>query len=199
MKRPLSIIFSGVVFATVIVAALALSMQKLMQWKNAGSTAAAPPQEVVSANSKNSPTIVGTDHPVPVDPPRQLASRPKPKAPNPPATPVPQASALVENDSRHQGEAPSDNASRHQAVSQSDNASRSEAESPVELVREKAEQAREKAERLRARVEALYQSRRISEAEYKQAQAEYQHELAEYENRIAKLRSTTTGTGAANE
>ena len=210
MKRPLSIIFAGVVFTAVIVAALALSMQKLMQPKSPSSMAAAPPKEVVSGNAKASPTIVGTDHPVSVSPPQQLADTPNPwarirlaqgtlNAPNPPLTPVPQASALVENASHHQAESPSDNAARHQTESLVGNSTSGEAESPAELVREKAEQAREEAERLSARVESLYQSRQISEAAYKQGQAEYQHKLAEYEDRIAKLRGATTSTGAANE
>ena len=144
MKRPLSIILSGAVFTAVIVAALALSMQKLMQPKSASSTAAAPRQEVASGSSKTSPTIVGTDHPVPVSPPPQVAATPNPStrtrlaqgklnAPNQPATPVPQDSALVENDSRHQAESPFDDASQRQAASQSDNASSREAESPAEL------------------------------------------------------------------
>ena len=198
MKRPLSIIISGAVFISVIAEALTLSMVKLMQPKSAPSTAAAPSQEIVSAGSKPSPTIVGTDHPVPVSPALQPLATAE-LAPNPPATPVPQASALVENTPDHQVESPSDNASRHQTEPLADNSSSREAESPAEIAREKAEQDREKAERLRARIEALYQSRRISEAAYKQGQAEYQHELAEYENRITKLRSAATGTGAANE
>ena len=186
MKRPLSIAISAAVFTSVIAGALTFSALKLMQPKTAPSTAA-PPKDVVSASAKAAPTIVGTDHPVPISPPLQLAASPKLNPPNPPATPVPQASALVEN------------ASQREAESLSDNVSEQEAESPAELSREKVEQSRERAERLRARVEALYQAHRISEAAYKQGQAEYQHELAKYEDQIAKLHSATTGTGASNE
>jgi hypothetical protein len=199
MKRPLSIILSSAVFTSVIAGAVAFSTLKLMQPKGALSNAAAPAKEVVSTSSKASPTIVGTDHPVPVTPPLQLAASAKPRASNPPAKPVPQASALVENASRHQAESPSGNTSRHQAESLADNSYRGEAESPAELGRERAEQARENAERLRARVEDLYQAHRISETAYKQGQAEYQHALAKYEDQIAKLRGATTGTGATND
>jgi len=199
MKRLLSIALSGVVFTSVIAGAVTFSMLKLLESKSAISTAAAPAKEVVSTSSKASPTIVGTDHPVPVSPPLQSAASPKPSASNPPATPVSQASALVENASRRQAESPSDNTSRREAESLADNASRYEAESPAELVREKAEQAREKAERFRARVEDLYQEHRISETAYKQGQAQYQYELAKYEDQIAKLRAAPTGTGATNE
>jgi type IV secretory pathway VirB10-like protein len=197
MKRPLSIILSSAVFTSVIAGAVAFSTLKLMQPKGAISNAAGPAKEVVSTSSKPFPTIVGTDHPVPVTPPLQLAASPKPRASNPPAKPVPQASALVENTSQHQDESPSANISRHQAESLADN--RGEAESPANLRREKAEQARENAERLRARVEDLYQAHRISETAYKQGQAEYQHALAKYEDQIAKLRGATTGTGATND
>jgi type IV secretory pathway VirB10-like protein len=185
MKRPLSIILSIAVFTSVIAGAVAFSTLKLMQPKGAISNAAAPAKEVVSTSSKASPTIVGTDHPVPVTPPLQLAASPRPRASNPPAKPVPQASALVENTSQQQAESLADN--------------RGEAGSPANLRREKAEQARENAERLRARVEDLYQAHRISETAYKQGQAEYQHALAKYEDQIAKLRGATTGTGATND
>jgi type IV secretory pathway VirB10-like protein len=204
MNRPLSIILSSAVFTSVIAGAITFSTLKLMQPKGATSTAAAPAKEVVSRSSKASPAMVGTDHPVPVTPPLQLAASPKPKAFNPkpfnpPATPVPQASAVVENASRHQAESPSDNTSRHPAESLADNSYSREPESPAELVRERAEEARESAERLRARVEDLYQAHRISETAYKQGQAEYQHALAKYEDQIAKLRGTTTATGATND
>jgi len=177
MKRSLSIVFSGVVFTSVIAGALTISMLKLMPSKSAGSTAGEVPQAVVSSISTASPSpaIVGTDHPVPVTPPLQVAASPKPKTPNPPSTPASQVSAVAGNDSHY------------------------EAESPSELTRQKAEQAREKAERMRARVEDLYQEHRISEAAYKQGQAEYQRELAQYGNQIARYHSTTAGTGAANE
>jgi hypothetical protein len=199
MKRPFSIVLSGVLFTSVIAGAVTFSTLKLLQSKSATSTAAGPPKEVVSTSSKASPMIVGTDHPVPVSPPLQLAASPKLNVSKPPPTPVPQASALVENASRHQPESPSDNPSRHGAESLADNASRYETESPAELVRERAEQARESAERLRARVEDLYQAHRISETAYKQGQAEYQHQLAKYEDQIARLRAGTNGTGATNE
>jgi hypothetical protein len=198
MNRPLSIVLSAAVFTSVIAGALTLSTLKLMQPKSASSTAASP-QALVSANSKASPTIVGTDHPVPVNPPLQLAASPRSKAPNARATPVPRASALVENASGHPSASPSNNTSRREAESVAANASRDEAESPAELVRERAEQARESAERIRSRVEGLYQAHRISETAYKQGQAEYQHALAKYEDQIAKLRTATTGTGAAND
>jgi hypothetical protein len=198
MNRPLTIVLSAAVFTSVIAGALTLSALKLMQRKGASSTAASP-QALVSANSKASPTIVGTDHPVPVNPPLQLAASPRSKPPNARATPVPRASALVENASGHPFASPSNNAFGHETESLSDNASRYEAESPAEIVREKAEQAREKAENLRARVEKLYQAHRISETAYKQGQAEYQHELAKYEDQMAKLRGATTGTGSAND
>lgn len=193
MKRSLSIILSGAVFTSVIAGAVAFSTLKLLESRSAAS------KEVVSTSSKASPTIVGTDHPVPVNPPVQLAARPKSKAPNPRATPVPQASALVENASGHPSASPSNKASRQEAESLSDNTSRDEAESPAEIVREKAEQARERAESLRARVEELYQAHRISETAYKQGQAEYQHELAKYEDLIARLRDANNGTGTSNE
>jgi hypothetical protein len=199
MKRPLSIILSSAVFTSVIAGAITFSTLKLMQPKGATSTAAAPAKEVVSTSSKASPAMVGTDHPVPVTPPLQLAASPKPKASNRPATPVPQASAVVENASRQQAESPSDNISRHPAESLADNSYSREPESPAELVRERAEEARESAERLRARVEGLYQAHRISETAYKQGQAEYQHALAKYEDQIAKLRGTTNATGATND
>ena len=197
MNRPLRIVLSAAVFTSVIAGALTLSALKLMQPKGASSTAASP-QALVSANSKASPTIVGTDHPVPVNPPLQLAASPRSKAPNARATPVPRASALGENVASHPSASPS-NTSRHEAESLADNASRDEAESPTELVRERAEQARESAERLRERVENLYQAHRISETAYKQGQAEYQHALAKYEDQIARLRTSTDGTGATNE
>jgi type IV secretory pathway VirB10-like protein len=203
MNRPLSLAIAAAVFTSVIAGALTLSTLKLMQPKSASSTAASP-QALVSANSKVSPTIVGTDHPVPVNPPQQLAASPKSKAPNPRVTPVPRASALVENASDHPSASPStaspsNNTSRREAESLADNASRDEAESPAEVVREKAEQARESAERIRSHVEDLYQAHRISETAYKQGQVEYQHALAKYEDQIAKLRTATDGTGAANE
>jgi type IV secretory pathway VirB10-like protein len=198
MKRPLSIIVSSAVFTSVIAGAVTFSMLKLMQPKGGISTAAAPSKEVVSTSSKPSATMVGTDHPVPVSPPLQSAASPKPIVSNSPATPVPQASALVENDSHHQAESPSDNTSGHEAESLADNSSSREAESPAELGRERAEQARENAEHFRARVEDLYQAHRISETAYKQGQAQYQHELAKYEDQIAKLRANT-GTGATDE
>ncbi|MBV8483791.1 MAG: hypothetical protein JO077_13115 [Verrucomicrobia bacterium] len=199
MKRPFSIVLSVAVFTSVIAGALTFSTLKLMQPKSASSTAAAPTKEVVSASSKASPTIVGTDHPVPVNPPLRLAASPKSKASNPRATPVTPDSALVENASGHQSASPSTNDSRHEAESLADNASSREADSPAEIVREKAEQARERAEDLRARVEELYQAHRISETAYKQGQAEYQHALAKYEDQIAKLRGATIGTGATND
>jgi hypothetical protein len=199
MNRPLSIALSATVFTSVIAGALTLSTLKLMQPKSAPSTAASP-QAVVSANSKTSPTIVGTDHPVPVNPPVQLTARAKSKSANPRATPVPQASALVENASGHSSASPSKTPFLHDADALSDNSSRSEAESPVEVVREKAEQARERAENLRARVEELYQAHRISETAYKQGQAQYQHELAKYEDQMARLRgANNTDTGTTND
>jgi len=198
MNRPLRIVLSATVFTSVIAGALTLSALKLMQRKGA-SSAAASPQALVSANSKASPTIVGTDHPVPVNPPLQLAASPRSKAPNARATPVPRASALVENASGHPSPSPSNNAFGHEAESLSDNASRDEAESPAEIVREKAEQAREKAENLRARVEELYQAHRISETAYKQGQAEYQHALAKYEDQMARLRGTNAEMGTTND
>jgi hypothetical protein len=174
MKRLLSLILSGAVFTAVIAGALSFSMLRLFQSKSAVSGATAPSPALVSASSA-SPTIVGTDHPVPVNPPPQVTTTPERQTLMLAATPSPQKSGLAENDSR------------------------SETESPVEIVREKAEQARENAERLRARVEDLYQAHRISEAAYKQGQAEYHHELAKYEDQIAKIRTEMTGTGTANE
>jgi hypothetical protein len=144
-------------------------------------------KKVVSASlaASPSPTIVGTDHPVPVNSPQQLADISKYKAPNPPATPYKATNP------------PSTSTPQPSAVAETD--SQDEAETQSELVREKAEHAREKAEQLRARIEDLYQAHRISVAAYKQGQAEYLHELANYENQIAKLRSASTGTGAADE
>jgi hypothetical protein len=216
MKRPLSIVLSAAVFTSVIAGALTLSTLKLMQPKT-GSTAAAPPKDLVSASAKASPAMVGTDHPVAVNSPLRSASgprlsdrafldkresrsaSPKSNAPNLPATPIPEASALVENASRHQPASPSTNTSRHEAETEADNASSREADSPAEIVRENAEQSRERAENLRARVEELYQAHQISETAYKQGQAEYQHALAKYEDQIAKLRGPTSGTGGTND
>ncbi|HEX4200794.1 MAG TPA: hypothetical protein VHY59_04695, partial [Chthoniobacterales bacterium] len=137
--------------------------------KPAGATS---PQGVVSAGLAASPEIVGTDHPISVNPTPELAPTPKHKVSNS-LTPSPQTSNLAENDSQPQ---PS-----------------------REFVRAKAEQTRKQAERLRAHVEGLYQRHRISEADYKKGQAEYQHKLTAYEDLIAKYHSAMTGTGATNE
>ena len=168
MKRSLGIVLLGVLFASVIAGALTLSL-KLLQSKNAS------PPPIAAASFSPSPTIVGTDHPVPAKSPEQSAANSRRKAFNPPMTPIPHASAVAESDSQK------------------------EAASPAKLVREKAEQMRERAEQLRARVEDLYQAHRISAEAYKQGQAEYQHALASYEDQIAKLRGASSGTGAANE
>jgi hypothetical protein len=187
MKRPLSIVLVAAVFTSVIAGALTLSTLKLMQPKSASLTTTAPTKEVVSASPEAAPTIIGTDHPVPVTPQQQLVTGPKLKAFNSPATPVPRASALVENASRHDAQLLADDASAHGAGS------------PAELSREKAEQVRARAERLRAHVEDLYQAHRISETAYRQGQAEYRHELAKYEDQIAKLRGLTDGSGTSND
>jgi ABC-type nickel/cobalt efflux system permease component RcnA len=183
MKRPLSIALAAAVFTSVIAGALTLSTLKLMQPKSASSAMTAPAKEVASA----APTIIGTNHPVPVTPRQQLAASPKLKAFNSSATPAPRDSPLVENNSHHDAQLLADNASAHEAAS------------PAELSREKAEQVRERAERLRSRVEDLYQAHRISETAYKQGQAEYQHELAKYEDQISKLRGATDGSGTSND
>jgi hypothetical protein len=188
VKRSISIVVLGALFTAVVAGALTFSVTRLLSSKSALSTATAgaTDQKVLFASSTASPSpeIAGTDHPVPVNSPAPLAASPRlvatskyktPNPPNPPATPVPQASALAENDPQN------------------------EAESPSEVIREKVEKVRERAERLRSRVEDLYQSRRISLAAYKQGQAEYQHQLAAYENQIAKLHGATGPTGTTNE
>jgi hypothetical protein len=186
VKRSLSIVVLTALFTTVVAGALTFSVMKLLPAKTAlpTATAKATDQKVLldSSTVSPSPEVAGTDHPVPISPPAQPATTPevsalaatsKHKALNPPATPIPSASVIAENDSQN--------------------------DSPTEAVREKAEQVRERAERLRSRVEDLYQSRRISLAAYKQGQAEYQQQLAEYENQIAKLRGATSPAETSNE
>jgi hypothetical protein len=175
MKRSLSTVLWGVLFTSVIAGALTLSMVKLWQKRFAKPAVGTPPQGVVSAGLAASPEIVGTDHPIPVNPTPELTPTPKHKVPNSLTTPSPQISNLTENDSQLQPQ-PS-----------------------REFVRAKAEQTRKKAERMRAHVEGLYQRHRISEAEYKKGQAEYQRELTAYEDQIAKYHGAMTGTGTANE
>jgi type IV secretory pathway VirB10-like protein len=175
MKRSLRIIVAVAVFTSVIAGALTLSTLMLLQSKSAKPMSGAPPKGLVSAGPKNSPEMVGTERPVPVNPTPAETAAPKRKAPNPVKTAPPQSPNLVENDSE-QG-----------------------AETPQEFVREKAEEERQNAERMRARVEELYQRRQISGEAYRKGQAEYQEELAKYEHQIAKYHNATTGTGAANE
>ena len=174
MNRSLSILW-GVLFTSVIAGALTLSMLKLLQPKKAKSEADRLSQELVSASP--APVIVGTEHPVVVNPTPMPAPTPnfRSKAREPLTTPTSQEASLVENDSQL------------------------DPQQPQESARAKAEQAREKAERMRARAEDLYQRRLISEEAYRKCQAEYQEELAKYEDQIAKYHNATTGTGAANE
>ena len=171
MNRSLSMILWGVLFTSVVVGALTLSGLKLLHWREAG--AAAPSQQL--STSQAPPVIVGTEHPIAVNP-----------------TPV------VTPNSRHMSREPLTTATSQKASS-AENGSQPEADSPKELVRAKAEEAREKAERMRAQVEDLYQQRRISEAAYKKAQADYQHELSKYEHQIAKYRGSVPATGADND
>ena len=152
-----------VLFTFVIAVALTFSAVRFSHSRSVGSIElAALLRGIVSASPTAPPVMVGTEHPVPVNPTPVLTTSKKHGLPKPVTTP---ASEVVENDSRR------------------------EVESPSKSVRERAEQRREEAEQMRARVEHLYQKHLISEAAYKTGQAEYQREICKYEHQIAKYHS----------
>ena len=103
-------ILSGVLLTIVIAAALTYASVSLMHTSSTRSKKGpALLAEAASVSQIESPVFVGTDHPVPVNSPQQLADISKYKAPNPPATPykapnppstsTPQPSAVAETDS----------------------------------------------------------------------------------------------------
>ena len=163
-ERPLKLILLTILLTSIIAGALTFAAISLLRSKSTS-----------SKEGRTSPTFVGADHPVPVNPPSPLATSPKYKSQNPMTTPVPQPSAVVEKDSG------------------------AEADSPRESMREKAEQARDEAERRRAHAEDLYQSHLISAEAYRKAQAEYQREMLEYQNQLAEYHRAVNATGATNE
>jgi hypothetical protein len=170
-KRSLTTILLGVLPAFILGGALTFSAVNLLHSKGAGAQeGTAPPQKAVSTTSTASPVMVGTDHPVPVNPTPPLTISAGDKSPNPVTAPVPQALAVAEHDSGR------------------------EQESQSKAGREKTEQAREEAEQKRARVEHLYQRHLISEEAYKKGLAEYERAMAKYKDQIEKYRSTTSGT-----
>jgi hypothetical protein len=170
-KRSLTTILLGVLPAFILAGALTFAAVNLLRSKGAGAQeGTAPPQKTVSANSTASPVMVGTDHPVPVNPTPTLSISAGDRSSNPVTAPVPQAPAVAEHDSGR------------------------EQESQSEAAREKTEQAREAAEQKRVRVEDLYQRHLISEEAYKKGLAEYEQEMAKYKDQIEKYRSTATGT-----
>jgi hypothetical protein len=128
-----------------------------------------------SKEGETSPVIVGTDHPIPANPPTPPATSPKYESRNPMTTPVPQPSAVVQKDSG------------------------TEADSPWESMREKAEQTRDEAESRRAHAEDLYYSHLISAEAYRKTQAEYQREMLKYQNQLAEYHRALNATGATKE
>lgn len=129
-------------------------------------------QPTASANPTTSSPIVGTDHPVAVNP------TPVPTAAiiaGSPTSPTPQPSAVAEKDSP------------------------SEVESPEETARAKIEGVREAAERERERLEDLYQRHLISEDAYAKGQAEYHRQMATYQAQIGKYVTPASQTETANE
>lgn len=171
MKRSLKLILLGILFTSVIAGALTVSLLRLLRSQNPG--LATPQIQVVGADQTSSPTMVGTEHPVPVIQPSFVTA--KPQVPSPSTTPAFQTPKVVANDLRD------------------------EVQSSQKSAREKAEAVRRKAEQLRSRVENLYQSHRISAAAYKKGQAEYRLELAKYEDQIALYRSGPTGIGGFDQ
>ena len=170
-KRSLTTILLGVLPAFILGGVLTFAAVTLLRWKGAGAQeGTAPPQTAVSANSTASPVMVGTDHPVPVNPTPPLTISAGDKSPHPVAAPVPQVPAVAEHDSGR------------------------EQESPSEAARGKTEQARAEAEQKRARVEDLYQRHLISEEAYKKGLAEYERAMAKYKDQIEKYRNTASGT-----
>jgi hypothetical protein len=122
-KRSLTTILLGVLPAFIFVGVMTFAAISLLRSKGAGAQEGTPPpQKAVSANSTASPVMVGTDHPVPVNPTPPLTISAGDKSPNPATAPVPQALAVAEHDSGR------------------------EQESQSEVAREKTEQAREEAE-----------------------------------------------------
>lgn len=168
-------VLSGIIMAEVLALAVVIPLYlKSTAAKHNPAPVAdvAAAQPAASANPTMSPAIVGTDHPIAVNP------TPTPTAAithRSPTSPTPQPSAVVEKDSQ------------------------SEAESPEENAREKLEEAREAAERERDRVEDLYQRHLISEEAYTKGQAEYHHQMATYQAQIGKYLTPAPQTGPTNE
>ena len=156
-ERPLKLILLTILLSSIVAGALTFAAISL---SNKGRTSAA---------------IVGTDHPVPANPPSPPATSPKYKSRNPMTTPVPQPSAVVEKDSG------------------------AEADSTWESMREKAEQARDQAERRRGHAEDQYQRHLISAEAYRKAQAEYQREMLKYQNQLEGYHRAPNATGVTNE
>jgi hypothetical protein len=170
-KRSLTTILLGVLPAFILGGALTFAAVDLLRSNGAGAQeGTTSPQKAVSTNSTASPVMVGTDHPVPVNPTPPLTVSAGDKSPNPATAPVPQAPVVAEHDSGR------------------------EQESQSETAREKTEQAREGAEQKRARVEDLYQRHLISEETYKKGLAEYERAMAKYKDQIEKYRSPASGT-----
>jgi hypothetical protein len=182
-KRSRKVILSCVLLTLILGWALAFAAISLVQSRTAGSKEGTPRPGFASASATAAPLFVGTDHPVPANPTQPATNAAKGMSPNPVTTPVPQPSAIVEEDFPPGVEGNS----------------RSDREWPAEVTREKAEQVREEAEGKRARLEALYQNRLISVEAYKKGLAEYEDQMAKYEHQIAKYHSAVTGAGSANE
>jgi hypothetical protein len=163
-ERPLKLILLTILLSSIIAGALTFAAISLLCSKSTS-----------SKEGRTSPPIVGTDHPVPANPPSPPATSSKYQSRNTMTTPVPQPSAVVEKDSG------------------------AEANSPRESMREKAEHARDEAERRRAHAEDLYQSHLISAEAYRKAQAEYQREMLKYQNQLAEYHRALNATGATNE
>jgi hypothetical protein len=170
-KRSLTTILLGVLPAFILGGALTFAAVNLLRSKGAGAQdGTTPAQKAVSASSTASPVMVGTDHPVPVNPTPLPTISAGDKSSNPATAPVPQESAVAEHDFGR------------------------EQESQSEAAREKTEQAREEAEQKRARVEDLYRRHLTSEEAYKKGLAEYERAMAKYKDQIEKYRSAASGT-----
>jgi hypothetical protein len=160
MKRLRKVILLSFLFSFVIAVALTFSAVRFLHSRSVGSIdMGALLRGFVAASPTAPPVMVGTEHPVPVNPTPVPTTSKKHGLPKAVTTP---ASEVVENDSER------------------------EVESPSESVREKAEQGREEAEQMRARVEHLYQKHLISKEAYKTSQAEYQREIDKYAHQIAR-------------
>jgi hypothetical protein len=108
-KRSLTTILLGVLPAFILAGALVFAAVNLLLSKGAGAQeGTAPPQKTVSANSTASPVMVGTDHPVPVNPTPPLSISAGDRSPNPVTAPVPQAPAVAEHDSGREQESQSE-------------------------------------------------------------------------------------------